>query len=82
MKLVVDPHAVQRMTERGVDLSILLVEYLQNELKELMFGQKLVKTHKGTTVVFKKSNSSDTVYIKSAWASYAPVNNQSFKGAK
>lgn len=81
MKLVLDPHFAQQALERGVDVSMLLfLEGLKQELKELMLGQKLIKTHKGSTIVFKKSRSSETVYLKTAWARHAPCNNKNYQG--
>lgn len=81
MKLVLDPHFAQQASERGVDISMLMfLEGLKQELKGLLGGQKLIKSHGGSTLVFKKSNSSETVYLKTAWAKHAPVNNKNYKG--
>lgn len=82
MKLVLDPHFAEQACTRGIDVSMLLfMESLKQELKDLLLGQKLVKNHKGTTIVFKKSKSSDTVYLKTAWGKYPPSNNKNFQGA-
>jgi hypothetical protein len=82
MKLIIDPHAIQQASERGVDVSMLFMDHLKQELENLLFGQKLVKTIKGSTLVFKKSNTSQTVYLKTAWASHSPINNTTFEGVK
>lgn len=80
MKLVIDgPHGFEQIAKRGIDLSMLMAEQLKQDLKELLAGQRLTKEHNGTTLVFKKSNSSDTVFIKTGWAKYKPLNNPSYK---
>ena len=82
MRLIIDPHAIQQASERGVDISMLFMDQLKTELENLLFGQKLVKTLKGSTLVFKKSNTSQTVYLKTGWASHSPVNNTNLQEEK
>lgn len=78
MKLVIDQHGLERSVARGLDISMLLDTRLHAELRELPHGNKLTKTHNGTTMVFKKSNTSNTIYIKTGWATYAPINVSSY----
>ena len=84
MRLVLDTHGAEQMSARGLDISMLLDLQLHRELVELPKGKKLTKTINGTTMVFKKSNSSNTIYIKTGWATYAPINVSSYtpKGRK
>lgn len=82
MRLIMEPHALDQAAIRGVDMSMLLfMDSLKEELKNLIRGQKLIKTEKGATLVFKKSNSSETVYLKTAWGKKPPCNNNDYKGA-
>lgn len=83
MRIVLDPHFAHQATQRGVDVSMLLfLDCLKHDLKNLLSGERLIKTHKGSTLVFKKSNTSQTVYLKTAWTSCGPVNNQNYHGEK
>lgn len=82
MRLILETHALEQASARGVDMSMLLfLDGLKEELKNLLKGQKLIKTEKGTTLVFKKSNSSETVYLKTAWGKKPPFNNKDYQGA-
>ena len=84
MRLVLDTHGAEQVSERGLDISMLLDLNLHKELAELPNGKKLTKTIDGTTMIFKKSNTSNTIYIKTGWATYAPINVSSYtpKGRK
>lgn len=77
MRVMIDEHAGEQLFIRAVDLVPFLSEKIIKELESLSFGKKLVKKVKGTTVVFKKSNSSDTVFMKTAWSN-RPANNTGF----
>lgn len=82
MRLVIDPHAQKRSDERSIDLTMLMAEGLQAELKALLHGGKLIKQDRSNTIVFKKSNTSDTVFIKTAWCKHKPKkqsNNSNYK---
>lgn len=79
MKLILDAHAIEKVTERGLDISMFLEVTLHGELNSLEKGSKLIKTVNGTTMIFKKSKNSNTVFIKTGWAKYAPLNNTVYK---
>ncbi|MHC3995710.1 hypothetical protein ACXWTF_12870 [Thiomicrolovo sp. ZZH C-3] len=80
MRVFIDPHAEKRANERSTDISMFLSDEITGELKKLPMGKKLVKRIKGTTIVFKKTNRTQTVFMKTVWGKRA-INNIDYNPA-